>query len=63
MDIAKVGQGSAKRYINSCCVVKVIDEQDEAIGRLHETIHNETKQINIMSTTMGVMGQDLHNMG
>ena len=61
-EIAKVGQGSAKRYVNSRSVVSVIDEQGEAIGRLHEIIQNANKHINIMSTTMGGMGQDLHNM-
>ena len=30
---------------------------------MHEKIQNATKHINIMSTTMGGMGQDLHNMG
>ena len=34
VDVAKVGQGSAKRYVDSRCVVGVIDEQGEAIGRL-----------------------------
>ena len=63
VDIAKVGQGSTTMYVDSLCVVRVIDEQGEAIGRLHETIQNATKHINIMSTTMGGMGQDLHNMG
>ena len=58
-----VGQGSTKTYIDSHCVIRVIDEQGEAIGRLHETIHNTTKNINSMSTTMGGMTQGLHNMG
>ena len=61
VDIAKVGQGYAKRYIDSRCVVRVIDDQSEAIGRLYETIHNATKHINIMSTTMCGMVQDLQN--
>ena len=63
VDVAKFGQGSAKRYVDSCCVIRVIDEQGESIGILHETIQNATKHVNIMSTTMGGMGQDLHNMG
>ena len=63
VDIAKVGQGSAKRYVDSPCVVRVIDEQGEEIEKLHETIQNTTKHINIMSTTMGGMVQDLHNKG
>ena len=63
MTFAKVGQGSAKRYVDSHSAVRVIDEQDAAIGILHETIHNATKRINIMSTTMVGTGQDLHSMG
>ena len=43
VDIAKVGQGSAKRYVDSRSVVRVIDEEGEAIGRWHETIQNATK--------------------
>ena len=62
VDVSKVGQGSAKRYVDSRCVVRVIDEQGEAIGILHQTIHNVIKVINIMSTRMGGMGQDSHNM-
>ena len=63
VDISKFSQGSAKRYVDSRSVVSVIDEQGEAIGRLHEIIQNANKHINIMSTTMVGMGQDLHNMG
>ena len=63
VDISKFGRGSAKIYLGSRCVVRVIDEQREAIGRLNQTIQNITKHINIMSTAMGGMGQDLHNMG
>ena len=61
LDIAikKVGQGSAKRYVDSPSVVKVIDEQGEAIGRFHKTIVNSSKNISIMSTAMGSMAQDL----
>ena len=61
--IKKVSQGSAKRYINSFSVVRIIDEQGETIGRLHEKIVNTTKYISIMSTTMGGMAQDLHIYG
>ena len=50
---------SAKRYVDSRSVVKVIDEQGEVIGRLHERIVNYSKNISIMSTTMGGMAQDL----
>ena len=57
--IRKVGQGSSKRYVDSRSVVRVTDEQGEAIGILHETIVNATKDISIMSTKMGGMAQDL----
>ena len=63
VDVSKVGQVSGKRYVNSHCAVRVIDDQGETIGRLHQTIRNSNKGINIMSTTMGGMGQDSHNMG
>ena len=65
LDIAinKVGQGSAKRYVNSSSVVKVIDEQGEAIGRLHETIVNYSKYISIVSTTMGGTSQYFQSYG
>ena len=63
VDASKVGQGSAKRYVDSRCVGRVIDEKGEVIGRFHQTIQNITKHINSMTTTMGGMGQDLHNMG
>ena len=63
VDVSKVGQGSAKRYVDSPCVVRVIDEQGEAIGILHQTIQNSTNGINIMFTAIFFMGQDLHNMG
>ena len=59
--IKTVGQGSAKRYVDSCSVVRIIVEQVEAIGRLYETIVNATKDISIMSTTMCGMVQDLHS--
>ena len=62
VDIAKVGQGSSKSYVDSRSVVRVIDEQGEAIGRLHETIQNATKHMNIMSSTMGGMEKDFDNM-
>ena len=41
-----------------------MEEQGEAIGkRLHQKIHNVTKHLNIMSTTMDDIGNELHNMG
>ena len=61
--IKKVGQGSAKRYVDSHSVVRIIDKQGEAIGRLHKTIVNATKVISIMSITMGGMTQDLQRYG
>ena len=63
VDVSKFGQGSAKNYVDSRCVVRVIDEQVEVIGRLHQTIQNVTKKKNIMSNTMGGMVQDLHIIG
>ena len=65
MDVAikKFGQGSAKRYVNSRSVVKVIEKQGEAIEILHETIVNSSKDISIISTTMGGMAQDLQSYG
>ena len=56
VDVSKVGQGYTKRYFDSCCIVRLIDEQGESIGRLHQTIQNVANGINIMSTTMGGMG-------
>ena len=41
----------------------MIDKQGEAIGRLHETIVNYSKDISIISTTMGGMAQDLQSYG
>ena len=61
--ISKVGQGSSKRYVDNCSVVRVIYEQGEVIDRLHETIVNATKDISIMSSTMGGTTQDLQNYG
>ena len=63
VDVSNFGQVSAKRYVNSRCVVRVINEQGKAIGILHQTIHDVTKHINIMSTKMGGMRQELYNMG
>ena len=61
--INKVGQGSSKRYIDSRSIVQVIDKQGDVIRRLHETIVNSSKDINIMSTTMGGIAQDLQSYG
>ena len=63
VDVSKVCQGSEKSYVNSCFLVRLIDDQGDAFGILHQTIHNATKGINIMSTIMGDMVQDLHNIG
>ena len=59
VDIKKVVQGYAKRYVDSSSVVRIFDEQGEAVGILHKTIVNASKDISIMSTTMGGMVQDL----
>ena len=61
--IKKVGQGSSKRYVNSSSVVRIIDDQGEEIGGLHETIVNSSKDISIMSTTMVGMAEDLQSYG
>ena len=61
VDIAKVGQVSAERYVNSCSVIRVIVKQGELIGRLHETIQNVTKHINILSATICGTGKDLRS--
>ena len=61
--IKKVGQGSAKRYVDSRFFVRIIDKQGEAIERLQETILNSSKDISIMYTTMGGMVQDLQSYG
>ena len=42
VDVLNFCQGSAKRYDNSSCVVRVINKQGEAIGILHQTIRNVT---------------------
>ena len=62
VDVSKVRHGSIERYVGSLCLIRVIDEEGEAIGRLHQTIQNATKGINIMSTEMVCIGQYLHNM-
>ena len=61
--IKKVGQGSFKRYVGSRSIFKVIDKQGDVVRRLHETIVNSSKDINIMSTTIGGMARDLQSYG
>ena len=61
VDVSKVGQGSAKKYVDSSFFNTIIDKQGEAIGRLHHIVQNVTKCINIRSTKMGGMGKDLKN--
>ena len=61
--IKKVGQGSSKRYVDSRSIDKIIDKQGDVIRRMHETIVNSSKDINIMSTEMGGMAQDLQKNG
>ena len=63
VDVSKVDQGYAKRYVDSHWVVRVIDDQGEEIVILLQTIQNGIKVIDIMSTTMGGMVQNLHDMG
>ena len=36
VDVSKVGQGSTKRYVDSRCLVRVIDKQCEAIGGFYQ---------------------------
>ena len=62
-NFSKVGHGYSKMYVNSCFLVRLINDQGEAIGRLNQEIHNASKGINIMSTLMGCKGKYLHNMG
>ena len=52
-----------KKFVNICFIVRLIDDQGEVIGRLHQTIQNSTKGINITSTIMSDMEQDLQNIG
>ena len=56
-------QDPAKSSVDGHCVVKVVDKKSEAIGRLHQTIQNANEGINIISSAMGGMVQDLYNMG
>ena len=63
VDVSKVGRSYAKRYVDSRTFLRLTDKQGEYIGGFHQTIHNITKGINIMSTTIDGMGQELHNIG
>ena len=38
VDVSRFSLGYSKSYINSPCLIRVIDEQGESIGRLHQTI-------------------------
>ena len=35
VNIDKFGSGSSNRYVDSCCVVSVIDEQGDSIVETH----------------------------
>ena len=58
----KIGSGSAKRYVESRCVVSEIDEQGDDIGKIGNTLQSASKWIKVMSTTMVGMGKNLHNI-
>ena len=62
VNIEKIGSGYAKRQVDSRYVVSVIDEQGYAIGRIGNTIQSDSKEIKLMSTTMGAMGKNQYNM-
>ena len=59
VDVSNVCHGSSERYVNSWCLVGLIDNQVRAIGRLNQTIHNATKVLNNMSIKIGDMWRDL----
>ena len=61
--IKKVGQGSSKRYVGSRSIMKVIDKQGDVISIFNKMIVNSSKDVNIMSTTMGGMAQNLQSYG
>ena len=54
--------GSSKIYFDRRWLVMLIYKQGEATRKLHQTIQNASKGINIMSTAIGGMRQDLQNM-
>ena len=58
VNIGKNGSVSAKRYVDSRFMVSVIDEEGDAIGRFGNTIKSDSKEIKLMSTTMGAMGKN-----
>ena len=49
-------------YDDSCCVVRVKDDKEDAIGKIDNTMKSVPKEINVMSTTMGEIGKNLHNV-
>ena len=49
-------------YDDSCCVVRVKDDKEDAIGKIDNTMKSAPKEINVMSTTMGEIGKNLHNV-
>ena len=38
VDISKVGHGSSRRYVDSCCLARVTETKSEVIGILHQKI-------------------------
>ena len=48
----QIGRGSYKRYVDFHCVVSVLNEKVENIGRLVKTLQSASKEIKIMSTTV-----------
>ena len=57
-----MGRGSSKIYGDRRCLIRVIEKQGDAIGRLKQKVNNDSKGINITPTTMGSMGQDFKNL-
>ena len=62
VNILKFDRSYLNRYVDSRCLIRLIYEKGEAIGRLKRTVHNASKVIHIMSTTIFGMVQDLHNL-
>ena len=61
INIEKIGKICAKLYVDSRCVISVMYEQGYAIGKIINTTQIASKEIQEMSTTMGAMGNNLHN--
>ena len=61
VNVYKVGHRSSKSYVDSSFLLQVIDKKGETIVILNTTVHNYTKDMKIMPTTMGSMGVDFYN--